>query len=113
MFSKELLKGTLQPIILKLLSEEGELYGYQMAKRVKALSGERILLKEGSLYPILHKLHKLGYVRVRKEKNGKRIRKYYALTELGKLQVEEKVEELEAFIATLSQLLSNPKQSLS
>ena len=51
MNSKELLKGTLTVIILKLLSERDRMYGYEMYQQVKELSDGKILLKDGSLYP--------------------------------------------------------------
>jgi PadR family transcriptional regulator PadR len=56
MHSPELLKGTLQTILLKVLKDHGRMYGYEITLRVKELSGERILLTEGALYPTLHKL---------------------------------------------------------
>lgn len=55
-YSKELLKGTLTTIILKLLIHNKTMYGNEIVQRVKLLSDERILLKEGSLYLALHKL---------------------------------------------------------
>ena len=60
MFSKELLKGTLKPIILKLLSENDKMYGYEIVQAVKQLTDEKIVIKEGSLYPLLHDVFKLS-----------------------------------------------------
>jgi len=80
MYSKELLKGTLSAIILKLLAENEKMYGYQIAQKVKELSDEKILIKEGSLYPALHKLKEDGLVNIETVNIGKRIRKYYFLT---------------------------------
>jgi PadR family transcriptional regulator PadR len=56
MHSSELLKGTLQTIILKVLKDEGKMYGYEITQKVKELSEGRIQLTEGALYPALHKL---------------------------------------------------------
>jgi PadR family transcriptional regulator PadR len=61
MYSRELLKGILKPIILKLLSEEDRMYGYKIVQRVKEKTEGRILIKEGSLYPTLHALTNEGY----------------------------------------------------
>ncbi len=58
MYSKELTKGTLQPIILKLLSQHDKMYGYEITQKVKALTKGKIDISEGALYPILHKLEK-------------------------------------------------------
>ena len=64
MNSTELLKGTLSTIILKLLADHGKMYGYEITQKVKALTDNKILIKEGSLYPALHKLLKDGLVEV-------------------------------------------------
>ena len=77
MYSKELLKGTLSAIILKLLADNGKMYGYQITQTVKELSDSMILIKEGSLYPALHKLQKEGIVDVENVNIGKRVRRYY------------------------------------
>jgi PadR family transcriptional regulator PadR len=51
MHSPELLKGTLQTIVLKVLKDNGRMYGYEITQRVKELSDDRILITEGALYP--------------------------------------------------------------
>jgi len=53
MHSSELLKGTLQTILLKVLKDNGKMYGYEITQRVKELSAGSILLTEGALYPTL------------------------------------------------------------
>lgn len=107
MYSKELLKGTLTTIILKLLSHNGKMYGYEITQRVKILSDDKIQIKEGSLYPALHKLKDDGLVKTENEMIGNRVRKYYSLTEKGKLSTEEKVSELHQFIGTLQNILTD------
>ena len=86
MNSTELLKGTLTTIILKLLADHEKMYGYEIAQKVKELSEDKILLKEGSLYPALHKLLKEGLVEVETKHVGKRVRKYYSVTRQGQAQ---------------------------
>jgi PadR family transcriptional regulator, regulatory protein PadR len=105
MHSPELLKGTLQTIILKVLKDHGRMYGYEITQRVKELSDERILLTEGALYPTLHKLEAEGILKTETENIGKRIRKYYTLTPQGKSLVKERVAELTDFIKTMSNVL--------
>lgn len=105
MHSPELLKGTLQTIILKVLKDHGRMYGYEITQRVKELSDERILLTEGALYPALHKLEAEGILKTETENIGKRIRKYYSLTPQGKSLVKERVTELTDFIKTMSNVL--------
>ena len=80
MYSKELLKGTISAIILKMLSEQDRMYGYEMAQRVKELSEGKILLKDGSLYPALQKMTVDGLLSFKEESAGGRIRKYYYIT---------------------------------
>ena len=105
MYSKELLKGTISVIILKLLAENERLYGYQIAQKVKELSDNKIMIKEGSLYPALHKLKEDGLVTVETVNIGKRVRRYYSLTSEGLIVKNEKVNEIEDFIATLENVL--------
>lgn len=106
MYSKELLKGTLQTIILKLLEDNGRMYGYEITQKVKLLTDGKISITEGALYPILHKLEADGTVTTEEEFIGKRIRKYYTLTISGKTVTESKINELADFISTIGVLLS-------
>lgn len=106
--SKELLKGTLTAIILNLLAEEGKMYGYQMTQRIKETSSEKILVKEGSLYPALHKLEAEGAIEVETVHIGKRVRRYYQLTPAGKVVQKDKLREIASFMSTLSEMLFTP-----
>jgi DNA-binding PadR family transcriptional regulator len=105
MYSKELLKGTLSAIILKLLSEKDRMYGYEMYQQVKELSDGKILLKDGSLYPALQKMTTDGLLSFKEENVGGRIRKYYYLTKKGQKEKSAYVEELKDFIATLNKIV--------
>lgn len=105
MHSPELLKGTLQTIILKVLKDHGRMYGYEISQRVKELSGDTILLTEGALYPALHKLEAEGMLKTETETLGKRVRKYYSLTSQGRSLVKERVQEFIGFIRTMGQVL--------
>jgi PadR family transcriptional regulator len=106
MYSKELLKGTLSVIILKLLNKNGKMYGYQITQMVKKLSDDKILIREGSLYPALHKLREEGLVDVETENIGKRVRHYYSLTNKGKEVRIEKEEEIKDFIKTIDNIIN-------
>ena len=107
MYSKELIKGTLSTIILKLLYENSKMYGYQITQMVRRLSDDKILIREGSLYPALHKLKEDGLVDVETENIGKRIRHYYSLTKRGKEVRIEKEDELKDFINTISTIITS------
>ena len=103
--SSELLKGTLQTIILKILKDHGKTYGYEITQRVKELSGGSILLTEGALYPTLHRLESEGLLKTESVTVGKRVRKYYMLTTEGRSEVKERVSEFVEFMKTMTQVL--------
>jgi len=105
MYSSELIKGTLKTIVLNLLKEQGKMYGYEITQRVKELTGGKIQITEGALYPTLHSLEKNGELATEKEYFGKRVRKYYTLTEQGQATTTEKVNELTEFMNTMKFLL--------
>jgi PadR family transcriptional regulator, regulatory protein PadR len=105
MHSTELLRGTLQTIILKVLKDHGKMYGYEITQRVSELSEDRILLTEGALYPALHKLEGEGLLKTEVVNIGKRVRKYYVLTSEGKALAKERVFEFVDFIKTMSLVL--------
>ena len=105
MHSPELLKGTLQTIVLKVLKDNGKMYGYEITQLVKELSDGRILVTEGALYPTLHRLEAEGLLKTEVVNIGKRIRKYYSLTIDGKALARERVNEFVDFIRTMSAVL--------
>lgn len=108
MIPKELVKGSLKSIVLKLLAENERMYGYEITQKVEELSSGKIKLTYGALYPVLHKLENDGSVETEAEVVNNRNRIYYKLTEKGSASAKERIKELEEFIATLKVLL-NPK----
>jgi len=106
MSQTELLKGTLGTIILRLLQEKERMYGYEITQLVKEMSGDRILVKEGSLYPALHKLEADGLIISEEVFIGKRARKYYTLTRPGKNAAKESVSDLLMFLQTIHTLVT-------
>lgn len=104
-FSTELLKGTLKTIVLKLLNDTDKMYGYEITQRVKELTGDKIQITEGALYPTLHALEKDGLVSTEIEYIGKRQRKYYTISKSGKTKTKEKLSELTEFMETMTFLL--------
>jgi len=108
--NNELFKGTLQTIILNLLSENEKMYGYEITQKVKLVTQGELLLKEGALYPALHKLEADGFLETSTEVVDNRVRKYYSLSKDGEKEVVNKLQEAKDFIAQL-QLLLNLKPS--
>jgi PadR family transcriptional regulator, regulatory protein PadR len=111
-YSPELLKGTLKTIILKLLSDNRKMYGYEITQKVRELTGDEIQITEGSLYPTLHALESDKLVVTSTEYIGKRVRKYYSLSAPGKIVAKEKLKEFRSFLGTMTALLDiKPKTS--
>ena len=81
---KDLVAASATPLVLAILAE-GESYGYAILKQVRALSAGELEWTDGMLYPLLHRLHRLGYVTTewRTPPQGRR-RKYYAITDDGR-----------------------------
>jgi PadR family transcriptional regulator PadR len=105
---RELLKGTLSTIILQLLEDNKRLYGYEITQLVKTRTENKVLIKEGSLYPALHKLEAEGYITSEEVYTGKRVRKYYSLTAPGKNMAQASVNELLSFMKTIQELIIPP-----
>ncbi|MEZ4999633.1 MAG: PadR family transcriptional regulator [Bacteroidales bacterium] len=80
MISTDLLKGSLKTIVLKLLKENGRMYGYEITRKVEELTAGKIKLTYGALYPVLHKLENDGSVVTESENYNNRTRIYYSLT---------------------------------
>ena len=105
MYSSELIKGTLKTIVLNLLKDNKKMYGYEISQKVKSMTNDKIQITEGALYPTLHALEKQGDVITEKVYIGKRVRKYYILTDQGKNTRAERVNEFADFINTMKFLL--------
>lgn len=86
---KDLVAASATPLVLAILAEQ-ENYGYAILKRVRELSGGELEWTDGMLYPLLHRLHRFGYVTTdwRTPPEGRR-RKYYAITEEGRAALAE------------------------
>jgi PadR family transcriptional regulator PadR len=103
-FNKDLIAASSTPIVLAILAE-GDSYGYAIIKRVRDLSGGRMLWTDGMLYPVLHRLERLGHVEARWEvaESGRR-RKYYGITPGGRAQLAEERKQWQAVDATLREI---------
>ena len=99
--NKDLTAASSTPIVLAILAE-GDSYGYAILQRVRELSGGHLEWTDGMLYPVLHRLGRLGYVEPRWEvaESGRR-RKYYRITPQGREQLEEQRTQWQAVDATL------------
>jgi len=99
--NKDLIAASSTPIVLAILAEDDS-YGYAILKRVRELSGGRMEWTDGMLYPVLHRLERLGLVESRWEsREGERRRKYYRITQPGRDQLAEERRQWLAVDATL------------
>lgn len=103
----DVLQGTLALMILKTLESMGSLHGYGIARRIEQISGDRLAINYGTLYPALLKLQQEGYIASEwgaSENNRKA--KYYKLTRAGRKQVEKETQEWEQTTAILARFLA-------
>ena len=100
-FNKDLVAASSTPLVLAILAA-GDSYGYAILKRVRELSQGRMEWTDGMLYPVLHRLERLGFIEARWEASdvGRR-RKYYGITERGRAQLAEERRQWQAVDATL------------
>jgi len=99
--NKDLTAASSTPIVLGILAEEDS-YGYAILQRVRELSGGHMEWTDGMLYPVLHRLERLGLVEARWEvaESGRR-RKYYRITSRGRTKLDEERRQWQAVDATL------------
>jgi len=88
----DLLQGTLDLLILRIVALE-PLHGYGIVRRIEQMSGEALQIRQGSLYPALHRMHQRGLLTAEWKINesGKEA-KYYRLTKAGRKAFEEETE---------------------
>src|SRR5687768_11993886 len=103
----ELLQGTLELLILRLLSS-GSLNGWDMMQRIQLISGEVLTVTAGALYPALHRLEARGLISaVWKPSENNRKAKFYGLTPRGRKQLETQRKEWERFSDAVALILKD------
>ena len=102
---KGLLGGSIQLMLLSLLAER-DYYGYQIIKELEQRSESAFQLKEGTLYPVLHRMQNEDYIKAYEQEaaNGKR-RKYYCITDKGRRQLAAEREEWRHFTASVNRVI--------
>ena len=102
--SKDLVAASATPLVLAILLER-ESYGYAILKRVAELSGGELTWTDGMLYPLLHRLERLGYVAARwSASESGRKRKYYRITQAGRTQLAVQRRQWQVVEATLRRI---------
>jgi PadR family transcriptional regulator, regulatory protein PadR len=104
--NKQLINGSLNVIILKLLSQQESMYGYEICQKVKEITKGGVQITEGALYPALHKLESEGVITFESKKVNGRTRKYYMLSEEGHRRAVPLIAEANAFLEQIKLLLN-------
>jgi PadR family transcriptional regulator, regulatory protein PadR len=102
----DLLQGTLDVLILKTLSP-GAMHGWGISQRIQQLSEDALAIKQGSLYPALHRLEEKGWITAAwgSSDNNRRAR-FYTLTRSGRRQLAEETDNWERFAAAVARVLA-------
>jgi transcriptional regulator len=101
----DLLQGTLDMIILKILALE-PLHGYAIAQRVRQISREALQIRQGSLYPALYRLERRGLLTAQwRTSDGKREAKYYSLTRAGRRRLGDETAGWERLCSAIALIL--------
>lgn len=104
---RELKRGSLELIVLHLLAP-GEAYGYEIVTKLTTQSDGALGVTDGTLYPVLYRLERAGFVAVRWETPARGVpRKYYRLTEAGRVELARLSHEWHAFVGAMARLLGN------
>ena len=102
----ELLQGTLDMLILKIVAL-GPIHGYGIVQRILQISKESLQVRQGSLYPALHRLEKRNWLKAEwKTTEGGREAKYYSLTKSGRQQLEVETQSWERLCSAISLILA-------
>ncbi|HYV98947.1 MAG TPA: PadR family transcriptional regulator [Gemmatimonadaceae bacterium] len=105
-FKSELLRGTLDMLVLKTLSI-GSMHGYGIAQHIRQVSRDALQVEEGSLYPALQRMRQKGWIAAewKQTPNNQRAR-YYRLTTAGRKQLGEEVSSFENVLAAISLVMN-------
>ncbi len=107
---RELKRGSLELIVLHLLAP-GEAYGYEIVSKLTAETNGVLEVTDGTLYPVLYRLERAGFVDVRWETPQRGVpRKYYRLTDAGRAELASLTHEWTAFAKAMTKLLRQDKE---
>jgi transcriptional regulator len=104
MLIPDLKKGSAEFLILSLLRYEAR-HGYELSKLIESRSGGVVQFQVSSLYPLLYRMERRGWIRGRWiEKAGQRRRRYYTITKAGREIVEAQRESWLEFVRAIGQV---------
>ena len=103
----DILQGTLDLMVLRTLATLGSLHGYGIARRIEQVSGDQVILNQGTIYTSLVRLQQRGWIRSKwgTSDNNRRAR-YYAITKAGERQLVAETETWERLAAVMGRVLA-------
>ena len=106
MVKADSLQGSMDLLVLKILSRRPGLHGYAIMAAIQSISGEVLRVEEGSLYPALHRMEEAGWIRAEwiTKETGRRAR-LYELTAAGKKQLGAEESRWQAVTLAVSRVL--------
>ena len=104
----DILQGTLDLMVLRTLFTLGSLHGYGIARRIEQVSGDRVILNQGTIYTSLVRLEQRGWIRTKwgVSENNRRA-KFYTITRAGEKQLVAETENWERLAAVMGRVLAN------
>jgi PadR family transcriptional regulator, regulatory protein PadR len=106
--TKDLVAASATPLVLGILAEEDS-YGYAILRRINELSDGELDWTEGLLYPLLHRLERLGHVESNwRSVTGERRRKYYRITDSGLAELAEQRRQWDTVVDALKEIWRSP-----
>src|SRR5262245_3794183 len=104
----DILQGTLDLMVLRTLATMGSLHGYGIARRIEQVSGDRVILNQGTIYSSLVRLQQRGWIRSKwgMSENNRRAR-FYAITRAGETELAAETEYWERLAAVMGRVLSD------
>lgn len=106
----DILQGTLDLMVLKTLESMGSLHGYGIARRIEQMSGNTLILNQGTIYPALLRLEQRGSIKAEwGTSETKRRARFYSLTRIGRNRIAEETRNWERVAATMALFLAETK----
>ena len=107
----ELLQGTLDLMVLQTLAGMGPLHGYGIARRIEQVSGEEVLLNQGTIYASLVRLQQRGWISAEWGVSGNnRKAKFYAITRQGRKQLAQDAAYWQRLTGLMGRMLAFPTE---
>ena len=106
----DILQGTLDLMVLKTLESMGPLHGYGIARRIEQVSGQTLIINQGTIYPALLRLEQRGWIKAEwGTSEANRRARFYSLTRIGRSRIAEETRNWERIAATMALFLAAPK----